>query len=196
MSGEAASDAKLRLRASWREEAGSLGIRYQLRNEHPSFVALVFDGAGGNAMVGDPEWLDAEVCISYEAPDTVHVKRIYVPPPKGFRVTVARVPSVRRLMPGEQHECSFRLRVPLREQSNYFPHHPEAVYSRRPVRQLRLSLGYLRHTEDRRIRLLNPDSRVYRLLGSVCASSQEFVSIADQVNSELEVREDVSFQRC
>lgn len=177
---------KVSLRAQWRLTTDWLFIEYQLDNQEE--VAIVaFDGAKGDA---NEEWpdLSSQLYVSFEHPNTVHIKRIMAPPPKKFDITVLRVPSVSRTPPSSVRTVRLRLPIPLQERSEYFPHFDEAPYKNETARHVILWIGYVPEVDGMKLIPCAPGADVYRLQGN--RPRQQFVNTRAELTIPVRVRQD------
>ena len=180
------------VRASWTLEKGGLIVTYTITSAEPHRNLLTFDGGRGERGSEVPDLTD-QVYVSFEQPNTVHIKRVAPPLPVNEDITSVRIPSVRRLESGETSTATFRLEVPLREKSEYFPHHPDVPYSTHRARRLTFWLGYIPESPEVPLEVLNEELGIYRIRGSI--REQQFVTDSGAVDVEVLVRQDSVFER-
>jgi hypothetical protein len=180
------------LRASWTLERGGLIVTYTITSAEPHRNLLTFDGGRGDPSCEVPNLTD-QVYVSFEQPNTVHIKRVSPPLPIHKDITSVRIPAVRRLEPGETSTATFQLDVPLRERSEYFPHHPDVPYSTHHAQRLTFWLGYIPETPEVPLEALNEELGIYRIRGSI--RDQQFVTDSGSVDVEVLVRQDSTFER-
>ena len=66
------------LRASWTLERGGLIVTYTITSAEPHRNLLTFDGGRGDPSCEVPNLTD-QVYVSFEQPNTVHIKRVSPP---------------------------------------------------------------------------------------------------------------------
>ncbi len=181
-----------RLQTSWVVGSECLELTYTVSNPEPHFDILTFDGASGDPGAGMPD-LSEQLYVSFEAPDRVAVKRVAPPLPHDKEITAVRNPTCRRVGPGESRVVRFRLPLPLRERSEYFPHHPNARYELCRARGLSLWVGYVELTEGVRVAPVNADLGIFRICGSV--RNQRYFVGSGPVDIQVLVRQDAVFER-
>jgi hypothetical protein len=180
------------LQASWTVHRDRLEVTYRLSNPAGSGAIFAFDGATGEVGVAVPD-LTEQVYVSFEPPETVHVKRVCSPLPRAGAIALVRTPALSRLEPGGVREIGFSLAAPVRERAEYFPEWPAAPFRKRRARSLALWLGYLHEGPDVEVDLFNPDRGIYVLRGSV--HEQLFLMVTGAVDVDVLVREDGIFER-
>jgi hypothetical protein len=178
--------------AHWKVEPGVLLVTYALTNRDPYMAVLCFDGARGNPEDPAPD-LGDQLYVSWEAPHTVHVKRVWPPLPREQDITRAFVPTLSRVRPGTTREVRMRLALPLRERSQYFPHFEKAEYLVATARTLTLTIGYLREVEGTEVDTINEDLGVFRYRRT--REPQHLVSVSGPVEVGVMVRKETWFER-
>jgi len=167
-------------------------VTYSIISAEPLRNLLTFDGGRGEPGIEVPD-LTNQVYVSFEQPNMIHIKRVSPPLPIHKDITSVRIPAVRRLEPGETSTAKFRLDLPLREKSEYFPHHPDVPYSSHRCRQLTFWLGYIVETPEVPVETLNEERGIFRIRGSI--REQQFVTDSGAVDVEVLVRQDSAFER-
>lgn len=178
--------------ARWNVEAGALFISYSLANRDPYTAVLCFDGARGNPEDPAPDLAD-QLYVSWEAPHTVHVKRVWPPLPREQDITRAFVPPLSRVRPAATREVRMRLSLPLRERSQYFPHYEKAEYVLASARTLTLTIGYLREVEGTEVDTINEDLGVFRYRRT--REPQHLAGVSGPVDLAVMVRQEKWFER-
>lgn len=184
--------AKTTVRASWKKDEGGLVVTYTVTSGEPHRNLLTFDGGRGDPSCEIPDLTD-QVYLSFEKPATVHIKRVAPPLPAHKEITTVRIPAVRRLEPGQTDTASFLITAPLREKSEYYPHHPDVPYASHHARQLTFWLGYIVETEEVPLDTINEEIGIYRIRGSI--REQQFVTHTGPVDVEVLVRWDPAFEK-
>jgi hypothetical protein len=188
-----AVEGKLELTGESAVSGERLRITYTLNNRADRPL-VTYDGPAGDPKEPWPA-LDDAVCLSFEAPAKVHVKRICAPAPKKIQVTKLKVPTVRKLMPGQTRQVKFSLALPLRERSEYFPHHDKAPYQDHKAKELMLWIGYLPLVDGMQLVPCAPGAEVYRLQGDYLPPEQLFAKWTTPCNVTVKVRTDDQFER-
>lgn len=178
--------------AHWKVEPGILLVTYTLTNRDPYTSVLCFDGARGNPEDPVPD-LGDQLYVSWEAPNTVHVKRVWPPLPREQDITRAFVPALSRVRPAATREVRMRLSLPLRERSQYFPHFEKAEYLLATTRTLTLTIGYLREVEGTEVDTINEEMGVFRYRRT--REPQHLVSFSGPVDLAVMVRQEKWFER-
>lgn len=177
------------LKLTCRVENGWLHLDYTFANSGQRRI-LSYDGAGDEST----EWPDytGKVYVSYARTGTVEIKRVLPPVPAGKRITRVVSPWTYLLKPGEQRRVRFRLALPLRERSEYFPDFKGAIYEQRRVNKVQLSIGYFYIADDLELEP-TPKPNVYRNGSS--QSVQQVTAASCDASIEVSVRTDPVFER-
>ncbi len=177
---------KISLTAQWRVTEDWLYIEYGIENQG-EIPIVAYDGAKWDI---NAEWPDmfSQLYVSFEEPNIVHIKRICPPLPKKFDITFVRIPSVSRILPSEVRKVTFRLSLPLRERSEYFPHFDKASYCEKTARKIILWIGYVPEVKDMKLIPCADGADVYRLQGS--RPLQQFLTTEIDLTIPVYVRKD------
>lgn len=167
-------------------------IGYRLVNADPYVAIYAFDGAAGDPDDPTPD-LSSQLYVTFEPPEIVGVKRVWPPLPKGANIRCAVVPAMSHVSPSGTRSVRFRLPLPLRERSEYFPHYPGAEYRPARARRLALTIGYLREVEGFRAECVNQELGIFRMRGT--REPQHFVTATVTADLQVLVRVEDYFQR-
>ena len=146
MSGHADSRDGITIACTPSREGDTILFKYTLANAGREAVFAADAGTVTDAQAGTAA-ADPSVVTVWRAQDGyAHVLKGVAPLPEAFDVPGRVMPLMARLGPGERIERTLVLKLPLAEQSDYYPIGPVSEYRVAEIEGVRLSVDVLAST--------------------------------------------------